>query len=255
MLDEKAFRSVCGGRQDYAEMRCSFVWLRRRIAVMQISKLTQAIVLGLIAAPVFAASTQINSRGALGGTDAIDWGQLGAPLTNVPNGTAVTSGGGLPATVSGGSSQLTTSQQNAPGPWNGNFAPGDNLLAQQPTSAPQPITITFATPVQGVGTQMNVNSGPVTFNGVIKLFDTTNTLLATFSSAGIMNSLADNSAVFLGALDSTADIKSVQFSTTDPFGIGINKLSIVPTPLPAAFPLLAAGLAGLAMVGRRRRTS
>ena len=223
--------------------------------MQMISKLTQAIVLGLIAAPVFAASTQINSRGALGGTDAIDWGQLGAPLTNVANGTAVTSVGLLSATVSGGVSQLVTSQQNAPGPWMGNFAPGDNLLAQQPPPVPQPITITFATPVQGVGTQMNLNSGPVAFNGTIKLFDTGNALLATFSSPGLMNSLADNSAVFLGALDSTADIKSVQFSSDQTFGVGINKISIVPTPLPAAFPLLAAGLAGLAMVGRRRRTS
>ena len=160
-----------------------------------------------------------------------------------------------------GSGGIAEDIQKAPGcsygGWGGNFAPGATLIYSANdfgAGASGPITLTFSSPVSGVGTQFQAEDFG-TFTAVLSLYDG-NTLLDTFDENGLSNGNADNSAIFLGGIDSSgADITSAVLSVTNTASgrddFAANQISLVETPEPTSILLLAVGLAALLGFGLR----
>ena len=169
-----------------------------------------------------------------------------------------TSSNGVTVTATDAMGGIDTDTQKPPGctydGWAGNFAPGDNLLYTgfAFSTGQGPMTLIFSTPVSGVGTQLQAQIGGP-FTARIQIYDGS-TLLGTFSETGISNQNADNSAIFLGAIDSTApDITSTVFSLTSSVGnfedFAINDVSlrdpVATVPESSTFLLLGLGLLGM----------
>ncbi len=195
-------------------------------------------ILAVAGAPAKAGVVVVKSRAALDGNDTINWAQLGRPLTIVNTPSAVTSNGGLDATVSNlGGSTLATARQGDP--WDGNFAANAPIVVTGQFTPSGSISVTFASPVYAVGAQMDYNwISPVAmpFTEIITAYDADNNLLGTFTETGEMDDLANNSAVFIGIGDSIPEISTVVFSTTSTFGgypgsIAINNVALA---VPAA---------------------
>jgi hypothetical protein len=219
--------------------------------------------------------TNSTSRSTFGGTDTVDWGQLGGCNQNVANSFTATSVGGLAVTGSESSGHVMTMiQANADGSggcvfggWSGNFAPQANLLYSGFAfgGSNGPITLNFSGAIAGVGTQFDpsVNGD---FQAEIDAYSGS-TLIGKVTGNGTAGLAgADNSAMFLGLQDvSGANITSVVIKTPlNPGDVGdfaINELSLIlsgsstgsgdtPTPEPRATMMLLVGL-GLVAVARR----
>ena len=228
---------------------------------MRISKFLS--VLSIAAISAFATSAnaipvEITSRALLGENDSVDWSAFGPVDTLVPNGSTVTSVTGNTLTVSNTIEPATpfrVFQQVPPvvtGFWNGNFAPLDAVLS--PNGRPGDILIQFTTPVAGAGVQIQDGTLGIAFTTTLVVTDI-HGVKTTFTESGVSNSNADNSAIFLGVMDTVADIVSIDYSSSGTGnGPGINKLDIIETtPLPAALPLFASGLGALGLLGWRRK--
>ena len=192
--------------------------------------------------------------------DTIFWGaplqnQFSSPLsftsTGGTSGTATFSGlGGL-----FGQCCYSTPSGGAAGNYDGDFAPGDTVLAIGTNG----LSINFNTPVQIVGTQIQDNRIGDHFTAEILAFNGS-ALLGTFTENGFSGSADDNSAIFLGVEDATADITSVTYLTftSNPFtlqDVNINQVTIEgsQTPVPPALPLFATGLGALGLLGWSRK--
>jgi hypothetical protein len=140
------------------------------------------------------------------------------------------------------------SDRNAPsGPANGNFAPDDWTLYNGPqfdgADSAVPLSIIFATPVRGAGTQINVNKYGE-FQAKLRAFDIDENLVYDSGLiSGETTNIPDNSALFIGVLSSDATIARIEFSspTVSAFAeindIVINRLDIVePNPVAIAGP-------------------
>jgi len=220
-----------------------------------------ATLLAGLSAPALAGTiTPVGSRAALGGNDLIDWTQLPPSITVVPTPVSVVSDHGLGAVVTSPSGAVFSDQQG--NPWAGNFAPGDRLVGTGQIVPSAPILITFADPVKAVGAQMGydiISAVPFPFTETLDLFGSAHNLLASFSVPGFMDDAADNSAVFIGATDTVAEIASAEFftpTTTGPVpgGFTINQVSLLTAvPEPASVVLLATGLLGALALRRRAK--
>jgi hypothetical protein len=205
----------------------------------------------------------VTSRAALGGTDSIDWAQLGPELTVVPSPAAVMSAGGVSATVSQPVSPFERRDEGTT--WFGNFAPGDALLytSNVTVGGSGPMTIDFgSTSVVAAGAQIQaVFYG--TFTGRVEALDGMGMVLASFDVPGLSDGAADNSAIFLGIVatggDSFAQVRFDTFDSFDTSDFAINRLDLTvggaaAVPAPAGLVLLAAAapVFGLRRLARRK---
>lgn len=168
----------------------------------------------LFAASANAAITPVTNRAALAANDAIVWDSLVGVVITSP--TAVESIGGLEATVScNGYLAGETEGSN----WTGNFGPNAPILFTGQFGPAAPIVLTFSSPVSAVGAQMNYNvvaspSNAFPFVAVLSLYNGSGKLLARLTAKGEQYFKADNSAVFIGGVDTKAEISEAVFSTT-----------------------------------------
>lgn len=167
--------------------------------------------------------------------------------------TVSTNGVGVTATTTGAIN--TTTQRNANGSggceydgWYGNFTPGDALVWSRDVQTEQgtgPITLTLSQAVAGIGAQFQTDFfGP--FVAQLEVFSGT-TSLGFFTAPGDSNFNADNSAVFLGIIDTAgATITSAVFSITtctfDCADFVINQVSLLQLPEPGTLGLFAVGV-------------
>jgi hypothetical protein len=169
--------------------------------------------------------------------------------------TALVAGGpGNSITISDGFEGIERLNQSSA--WDGNFAPGERLAWTQLVNS-NPMTILFADSVSEFGFQIQADH----YGSFIAFFDVFNgaTNIGSFSRVGNGTSASDDSAIFLGALATGADVvTSIQVRVTHPSGDGdfaINEVSynnsIQQVPEPALLTLL--GLAGFVGASRLRR--
>jgi len=189
-----------------------------------------AVGLALAAVPAFAQTyNQISSRGALGATDQIDWGQ-------VPNSTIITNGTKFESSVFGvdgtvflgsGSAERRLAGSN----WDGGFQLNEALLW---TRGGGPLTILFSDlgldGVYGVGSQVWFNYPP-SRDASIDLLGDGGAVLANFAySTGGGVATNNGQASFIGATSSAGNIKGIRFNNAgggiEPGDFAINQLSL-----------------------------
>jgi hypothetical protein len=230
--------------------------LTHRLAKQVSLLLAGAAVLVGAAAPSHAALTQKNSRALLGGNDFIDWAAAGAVNSTHVNPFIIISNDALQTTVSKPSSGPFERRNQGSG-WNGNFAPGDALIWTRFTSGP--LMLEFANPVWGGGTQIQRNAFGA-FTGTVEAFDSLNMSLGSFSLNGNSNNAGNNSAIFLGVLSDSANIKKLAFNVDGEQDFALNQVDLVtqrevsPAPEPASMALLSMGALPLLRRLRRRRS-
>jgi hypothetical protein len=220
----------------------SRTWQRITLAALVLS------VSGTVRAP--AGIVLVTSKAALAPDDSIDWGQLGPDSTGFPSSTAVISANGLSATASTG--DLTGLVRVDEGfSWVGNFTNGDHLISNT-TFSYYPLTLEFATPVGGAGAQIQLDrDGP--FTSTIQAFAGA-TRLGIFAENGLSTTSQDGSAIFIGVLDSSAEITSIVFGIENPptfqGDFAINSLLInTPGTVPEPSSLVLAAIAIPAVIG------
>ena len=132
------------------------------------------------------------------------------------------------------------------GDWNGLSMTGTNGLFLA-------MTLTFDSPVQGVGAFLNwsrkFDGTPEGGLPVIAIYDAASSLLESYTLTFITGG-ALNSGEFHGFLRGSADIKSITFSGAY---MGAANLEVVTVPEPDTHTLMLAGLGVLGLVARRRR--
>lgn len=202
------------------------------------------------------AVTGVTSESALGPDDYIQWSALGSQNTSVANPTSSTSAGGLGYTVSqSGAGSFARLDQGSG--WIGNFGSGETLLFTGGSNGP--ISINFATGVNGVGAQIQSDYYGA-YAAKLEAFGAGSNSLGSFTFSGIASSAQDDSAIFIGLLSNTADIFGVTFSlvsapsnTVTQFAIGNVALVTTPIPEPEIYAMMSIGLGLLGWVGRRRK--
>ncbi|MDJ0660234.1 MAG: hypothetical protein QNJ42_12200 [Crocosphaera sp.] len=194
----------------------------------------------------------VSDRSTLGANDQLDWSSLAVPPFSPLSSTFTTiSDKGLEMTVSFpppntelGIGQPLYFQTTSDG-IRTNYSPNDfilfsgfNLVTQ--LGNPGPLTLTFETPILGVGSQLTVDD-TFSFLGTIEAFDINNVSLGEFSFAGTSSEALDNSAQFYGVINDVPTISKVTFSTDiNNKAIGLNFLSLVTVSVPE--PSLSMGL-------------
>ncbi len=165
-----------------------------------------------------AAVTKIVNRSSLGANDFVDWSQLGEAVNFVQSGSAVTSNLGLPGSIWNFSSSAEHAFRRVDqgyGGWRGNFEDEAPLLFTNYSAGP--IVIDFDTPVYGVGAQIQSHVGISTsdgwaFTAYLKVYGADDTtVLATYSEEGVSNNYSDDTAIFLGAVDTSAEIGKIEY--------------------------------------------
>lgn len=141
-----------------------------------------------------------------------------------------------------------------------NFSNGDDILFTgfipggfPAEGNPGPLTITFETPVRGVGTQIAVDD-VLNFTLFISAFDAENNLLGSFSAPGVSKTVIDNSATFLGVSSESANISRIILSSSEPNrAFGINVVSINRMGIPEPGNLVALSLFGIGVLASKKK--
>lgn len=164
---------------------------------------------------------------------------------------------GLDVTASSGNNSLWLYNQSWGLSGNGTWGSGRNgYLGIWPNDGP--VTINFTNAISGFGVFMNyvVEQG---YSSVISIsaFDSSNALLETYNVLNdpISTPSGTNAGGFRGILRNSSDIAHIQFYGQ---GIVLDDLTFQsdanPVPEPATMLLFGTGIAGLAAVGRRKRS-
>jgi hypothetical protein len=198
----------------------------------------------------------VTDAAALGAVDAIDWSQTGPSGATFSSPLNVVSAAGVNASVSSAQGILQTSTENTT-EWFGNFPNSQRVLT---TAGYGPdITLTFAAPVMGVGAQLQ-SAAYGSFVGHMTVYGQNNNVIGSFSENGNSTDANDGSAIFLGLLDSTADIFKVTYTLDSAtfaqnyFAVGTVDLAgpVAAVPEPSTWTMMILGFAGLGFLGYRR---
>jgi len=206
--------------------------------------------------PVQANIVGLNSNAALGAFDSINWSQLDPNNTNFFGPQNVVSTGGVNGAASSAGNQFQTLTQDS-NSWDGNFTPGVNVLWT--VQKGPDITISVANATRGIGAQIQADSLGA-FTAKITAINAGGTLLGSYAENGASTNAGDNTAIFIGLFDDTADISKIVFSlTTAPgptndFAIGPVDFSTQVSSIPEAssWAMVILGFAGIGLIGRRR---
>ena len=208
-----------------------------------------------ISAPLASGSVFVSSRLGLTGSDSLLMSAFGPSGTTFASGTSANTADLNTVTVTdSGSFGFSVLQQNDQ--WSGNFANGDFLLWTGNINTLDvdavPVTLTFGSAVAGVGLQIQPDTFGGSFTASIDAFNASDVNIGSFTSTGFSTSANDNSALFLGVLSSTSDIKKITVNIISPPGVdfAFNELTFADVPEPASLFLLGAGM--LPVFSRRR---
>ncbi|MGA9380205.1 MAG: hypothetical protein WBV73_15685 [Phormidium sp.] len=165
----------------------------------------------------------VTSYSKLRPTDIVDWEKIGKEFDFITNPFIIDSANGLKLQVS---SPGTFLRLDAGSGIKGNFPSGDKLLFLEFSDGA--ITIDFATPIFGVGTQIQ-RAFFGAFTGVIEAFDCYGKSLGKFTVSGNSDNTGEDSATFIGVLSKTANISRITLYVPENGGYGftINGLNLV----------------------------
>lgn len=170
----------------------------------------------------------VTTRAKLKATDIVDWQRFGKEFDLLSSPLLVHSRNGVKVKVSSRGSFLRLDEGSG---IKGKFPSGDKLLFLEFSDSA--ITIDFATPIFGVGTQIQ-RAFFGAFTGVIEAFDRSGKSLGKFSVRGNSDTPGNDSAPFIGVLSKTANISRITLYVPENGGYGftINGLHLVTRNFP-----------------------
>ncbi len=230
---------------------------------MNLACKTSLVLLTIAIHSSFAGVILVTSSGSLSGSDTFLISAIGSDGSTAPNGvTANTTGGNAVTFTDSGSFGFSVLQQG--NEWSGNFANNDLLLWTGNITTLDadavPVTMTFGAAVGGVGTQIQPNNFGIGFTASIDVFDALNNNIGSFTENGNSTPAGDGSAIFIGVLSTSANIKSITINITSPgVDFAFNKLifgapaTSPSVPEPSSLLLILGGAALLPVVAAKRR--
>jgi hypothetical protein len=185
----------------------------------------------------------------------VDWSQLGN-VGNTFTGLTpwISSGGDTGIVFSSPEFRLMQQGNN----WGGNFANGMHLLWNEGLGGN--IEAVFNQPVYGAGGFIQTDLFGL-FDATISLLDFNYNVLDSFTATGVANNLGNGSALFVGMLDTKAEVYGVSFSavgtdlTSGNFGsadFALGSMGLSTVPEPATLLLLGSGFGVMGLLLRRR---